>query len=69
MRTVNQRKAGIRNHQLMLLAGMITNLNNMERQCASIPIRDHIDKVKNSIQKLQSAIFRSETKDWIEQPY
>lgn len=65
MRTVNQRKAGIRNYQLMLLAGMITNLNSMERQCASIPIRDHIDKVKNSIQKLQSAIFRSETKDWI----
>ena len=69
MRTINQRKAGIRNYQLMLLAGMITNLNSMERQCASIPIRDHIDKVKNSIQKLQSAIFRSETKDWIEQPY
>ena len=69
MRTVNQRKAGIRNYQLMLLAGMITNLNSMERQCASIPIRDHINKVKNSIQKLQSAIFRSETKDWIEQPY
>ena len=69
MRTVNQRKAGIRNYQLMLLAGMITNLNSMERQCASIPIRDHIDKVKNSIQKLQSAIFRSKTKDWIEQPY
>ena len=69
MRTVNQRKAGIRNYQLMLLAGMITNLNSMERQCASIPIRDHIDKVKNSIQKLQNAIFRSETKDWIEQPY
>lgn len=69
MRTVNQRKASIRNHQLMLLAGMITNLNSMERQCASMPIKDHIDKVKNSIQKLQSAIFRSETKDWIEQPY
>lgn len=69
MRTINQRKAGIRNYQLMLLAGMITNLNSMERQCASIPIRDHIDKVKNSIQKLQNAIFRSETKDWIEQPY
>ena len=69
MRTVNQRKASTRNHQLILLAGMITNLNSMERRCASISIRDRIDKVKNSIQKLQSAIFRSETKDWIEQPY
>lgn len=69
MRTVNQRKASTRNHQLMLLAGMITNINSMERQCASISIKDHIDKVRNSIHKLQSAIFRSETKDWIEQPW
>lgn len=68
MRTVNQRKASTRN-QLMLLAGMITNINSMERQCASISIKDHIDKVRNSIHKLQSAIFRSETKDWIEQPW
>ena len=69
MRTINQRKASTRNHQLMLLAGMITNLNSMERQCAFIYIKDHIDKVRNSIQKLQNAIFRSENKDWIEQLY
>lgn len=69
MRTVNRRRVSYRKYQLILLAGMITNLNSMERQCASIPIKDHIDKVRNSIQKLQSAIFRSETKDWLEQPY
>lgn len=31
MRTLNQRKASTRNHQLILLAGMITNINSMER--------------------------------------
>lgn len=63
-KTLNQLKASRRNLALMLLAGMITNLEHTKHFVRDTKIVIRIDTIITEIKRLQSAIRETTYESW-----
>ena len=63
-KTLNQLKASRRNLSLMLLAGMITNLQHIKHFARDTEIVIRINTIITAIERLQSAIRETTYESW-----